>query len=191
MEFLTRFSLKSPAVIVIAIILLFMGGIYSAQQLQLETMPDLDIPIITVVTVYPGAGPSQILEDITKPLEKATGGVKGVKNQTSTSSDNISVIIMEYNFGDDLDTAKREIDEAVKTTALPDAAMDPEVGRISFDSFPIMRLAVTGDDDRPEENMSFVKKDLVTELQGIDGVADVQLAAAQDDAINIELIHEK
>jgi len=191
LEFLTRFSLKSPAVIVIAIILLFMGGIYSAQQLQMETMPDLDIPIITVVTVYPGAGPSQILEDITKPLEKATGSVKGVKNQTSTSSDNISIIIMEYNFGDDLDTAKREIDDAVKTTTLPDAARDPEVGRISFDSFPIMRLAVTGDDDHPEENMSFVKKDLVPELQGIEGVADVQLAADQDDAINIELIPEK
>ncbi len=191
MEFLTRFSLKSPAVIVIAIILLFMGGIYSAQQLQLETMPDLDIPIITVVTIYPGAGPSQILDDITKPLEKSTRNIKGVKNQTSTSSDNISVIVMEYEFGDDLEKAKREIDEAVKAVALPDAARDPEVGRISFDSFPIMRLAVTGDDDHPEETMSYVKKDLVPELQGIDGVANVQLAVDQDEAVNIELIPEK
>ncbi|HEB12800.1 MAG TPA: efflux RND transporter permease subunit [Actinobacteria bacterium] len=191
MEFLTRFSLRSPAVIVIAVVLLFAGGIWSAQQLPLETMPDLDIPIVTVVTVYPGAGPSEVLEEITKPLEKATRNIDNAKTQNSTSSDNVSVIVMEFDFGDDLDKAKREVEDAVKAIALPEAAQTPKVGRISFSSMPIMRLSIAGENNKSIQTLRFTKDDIVPELQGIDGVGSVQLTADDESAVRIELSPKK
>ncbi len=191
MEFFTRFSLKSPAVIVIAILLLFAGGIYSAQQLPLQTMPDIDIPIVTILTIYPGAGPSEVLEEITKPLEKATAGIENVKVQNSTSSDNISIIVMEFDFGDDIDKAKRSIEDAVGAINLPEAAQAPKVGRISFDSQPIMRLAIAGDKNKSDETLLFVKEDVVPDLQGIDGVGDVRLAADENESVKVELLPDK
>ncbi len=191
MDIFTRFSLKSPAVIVIAILLLFAGGVYSAQQLPLETMPDIDIPIVTIITIYPGAGPSEVLEEITKPLEKATANTDGVKVQNSTSSDNISVIVMEFDFGDDIDKAKRSIEDAVGAIDLPEAAQAPKVGRISFDSQPIMRLAVAGDKDKSDETLLFVKEDVVPGLQGVEGVGDVRLAADENESVKVELLPDK
>lgn len=191
MDSITRFSLRSPAVIVIAIVLLFAGGIYSARQLPLETMPDMDIPIITIVTVYPGAGPSEVLEEITKPLEKAVRNAGNAKTQTSTSSDNVSVIVMEFDFGDDLDKAKREIEDAAGAVRLPEAAQAPDVGRISFDTMPVMRLAVAGRSENSEKILTYVRDEVVPSLQGIEGVADVNMSAEQDEAVRIELLPEK
>ena len=191
MEFLTRFSLRSPAVIVIAILLLFAGGVYSAQQLPLETMPDLDIPIVTIVTVYPGAGPSEVLEEITKPMEKATRNIDNAKTQNSTSSDNVSVIVMEFDFGDDLDKAKRDVEDAVKAVELPETAQTPKVGRISFASMPIMRLSIAGDNNKSNQTLRFAKDDIVPEIQGIDGVGSVQLTADDESSVRIELAPKK
>ncbi len=191
MDFLTRFSLRSPAVIVIAVLLLFAGGVWSAQQLPLQTMPDLDIPIVTVVTVYPGAGPSEVLEEITKPIEKATRNIDSAKTQNSTSSDNVSVIVMEFDFGDDLDKAKREVEDAVKAVELPEAAQTPKVGRISFASMPIMRLSIAGENNKSDQTLRFTKDDIVPEIQGIDGVGSVQLTADDESSVRIELSPKK
>lgn len=191
MDWITRFSLRSPAVIVIAIVLLFVGGIYSARQLPLETMPDMDIPIITIVTVYPGAGPSEVLEEITKPLEKAVRNAGNAKTQTSTSSDNVSVIVMEFDFGADLDKAKREIEDAAGAVRLPEAAQAPDVGRISFDSMPVMRLAVAGKSESSGKILTYVRDEVTPGLQGIEGVADVIMSAEQDEDVRIELLPEK
>jgi len=188
---LTRFSLKNSAVIIIAIILLFVGGIYAAKQLPLETMPNLDIPIITVVTVYPGAGPAEVLEDITKPLEKATKNVQGTKTLTSTSSDNVSVLVSEFEFGDDLDKAKRELEDAVKSARLPENAQPPKVSRISFDAMPIMRLAIADDKAGLSKTQNIVKDKIVPKLQDIDGVANVSLAAQENKDVRITLSPEK
>lgn len=154
-------------------------------------MPDLDIPIITVMTVYPGAGPAEVLEEITKPLEKATRNIDNVKTVNSTSLDNVSVLVMEFDFGDDLDKAKREVDDAVKSVKLPDVAQAPSVGMISFDAMPMMRLAVAGKNGQLPATEKFVRNKLVPELQGIDGVADVQLAVKADNAVRIKLLPEK
>ncbi len=191
MDLFTRFSLRSPAVIVIALVLLFVGGIYSAQQLPMETMPDMDIPIVTIVTIYPGAGPSEVAEEITKPLEKATRNIDHAKTQTSTSSDNVSVIVMEFEFGDDMEKAKQSIDDVIGAVQLPEAAQSPEVGRISFDSQPIMRLALSDEAQDSQEILSYVKSDVVPELESIEGVASVQMSAEKDSDINIELKPDK
>ncbi len=191
MDIFTRFSLRSPAVIVIALVLLVAGGIFSAQQLPMETMPDLDIPIVTVVTIYPGAGPSEVAEEITKPLEKATRNIEHAKTQTSTSSDNVSVIVMEFEFGDDMEAAKQTIEDAIGVVGLPEAAQTPEVGRISFDSQPILRLAISDKDQDSQEILSFVKDEVVPQIEGVEGVAEVQMSAEQDDTIRIELIQDK
>jgi HAE1 family hydrophobic/amphiphilic exporter-1 len=190
-DFFTRFSLRSPAVVIIALVLLFAGGVYSAQQLPLETMPDLDIPVVTIATVYPGAGPQEVLEEITKPIEQATRNIANVKTQTSTSSDNVSVIVMEFEFGNDLDKAKREIEDAVASVNLPGAAQSPKVGRISFDSMPIMRLAVAGKTGTSKAVVNYVNNEVIPDLRGIDGVGDVQMSAQANDAVKIQLRPEK
>lgn len=190
MKYFTRFSLRSPAVIVISIFLLFAGGIYSARQLPLESMPDITIPIVTIMTVYPGANPESVAEEVTKPIELAVRGVDGLKSQETTSSQNMSLDILEFDFGADMDKAEEEVEKAVKALDLPEEVKDPQIGRFSFDSVPIMRLSIVSDGSLAGLD-TYMRKDMIPQLQAVEGVADVELAAQRDEQIKIRLLPSK
>ncbi|MDI6813198.1 MAG: efflux RND transporter permease subunit [Desulfitobacteriaceae bacterium] len=190
MDRLTRFALKNPTVIFFLIALILFGGVYSAGQMKTEAMPDVKIPYVVVSTLYPGASPDDVLQAITKPIEKATTGIKGLKIQESHSVDSMSILVLQFDFSTDMDQAERQIQESVNKLTLPDQAQKPKVSRVSFDDSPILVLSASGGKSTAE--LEQVMRDKVQPaLSGIDGVGTLDVEGLSDSNIYVKVDPQK
>lgn len=189
--FLTRFSLRNPAALFILTLLVAFGGIYAGAQLKMETMPDVSIPILSVISIYPGASPEDVEEQVSVPIEKAVRGLDGVKNVYANSVEGVSVVVLEYAFSKDLDEAKREVEEALANVALPDAVKPPSVSRLSFGSFPVAILTVSMPAEKAHKLAATVNESLVPALRGIPGVAAVEASGLPPKTVLIRLKPDK
>ena len=172
MDFLTRFSLKNPTVIMVTAALMLFGGLYTANELKRETMPDVSIPIIAVVAPYPGAAPTDVHDKVTQPIEQALSGVSGMDDMTSYSNDSVSVVVAEFGYSADMDEAEADINRLLQDVELPEQALDPTTSRISFGSFPVLKATVVGGD--AEDLSALVQGDVVPALEALDGVGEVR-----------------
>ncbi|MDP2182122.1 MAG: efflux RND transporter permease subunit [Actinomycetota bacterium] len=184
MDRLTRFSLKNAAVVMIVTILATAGGLYYAGQLKRETMPDVTIPIVAIVTPYPGAAPADVHEKVTDPLEQAISRVEGLKSTSAMSNDSVSVLVAEFSYSADMEKAESDIQQALDGVDLPENVIAPETSRVSMGSQPILRFAVTGGDSA-EELQAAVQDTLVPVLEAVDGVGEVSVSNETEDTIKI------
>jgi len=188
MDAITRFSLKNAAAVVLLAILITLGGIWSAMQLERETMPDIAIPVVAVVVPYPGAAPGDVYNDVTEPLEKALRGVAGVERVSAQSGDSVAMVVTEFSFSQDMEKAETDVNKALTAVKLPDNALDPVVSRISFGSAPIMKLAIIAEDEKSAEALrADVRDRVLPALQGLEGVGEARLGADSPASVRIEL----
>ncbi|GMK42540.1 swarming motility protein SwrC [Paenibacillus sp. CCS19] len=157
-------------------IIVLLAGMYSGTQMKMETLPDITIPIVSVTTIYPGAAPESVMNDVTKPIEQQVRNLEGVKNVTSTSMENASSIVIEYDFNKNMDKAKTEVSEALSGVKLPEGTNAPEISRLSLNAFPVMSLSVANKDLSLEELTKLVEAEVVPAIQGTEGVASVQIS---------------
>lgn len=160
-------------------IIITAAGLYSGLNMKLETIPDIDPPVITVTTVYPGATPAEVAEEVSEPLEKQVQNLSGLKTVSSTSFQNASNLQLEYSYNKDLDEAEDELQEAVDSVSLPDATQSPDVSRVNFNAFPVISMSVINEEASLEELTTTVEENIVPELEGVEGVASVQVAGQQ------------
>ncbi len=185
MDRLTGFSLKNAAVIIMAAIMVVVGGLYSSTLLKKETMPDVSIPIVAIVTPYPGAAPADVHDKVTEPIEQALGQVEGLKMVQSTSSDSVSVVVAEFSYSADMDVAETDINEVLKGLDLPENVMESTTSRVSMGSQPILKFAVSGGTSA-EELQSAVRSVVVPALESVDGVGEINSSSDTAGAVKIE-----
>ena len=191
LTWLSRFSLKNTAAVLIIALLIAFGGTYSAVGLKKETMPDINIPIIAVITPYPGAAPGDIKDLVSEPLSKAITGIPGLTDVSTTSTDNISTVIAQFDFSADLDDAKRKIDEAVAKVTLPDGVVTPQVTRISFGSFPILKVSLSNKNMSDAELEKQVRANIVPNIGTVAGVGQVNVSTQKDSGVYVKLLPDK
>src|SRR5690606_33378498 len=102
MKFFMNFSLRNPVAIVLMVILIAVGGIYASTRFQQEQQPEIAFPGIMVQAIFPGAAPSEVMNQVTLPLEKVLRNVDGVKNVTSQSANSVAFLQLEFSFKDDM-----------------------------------------------------------------------------------------
>lgn len=188
MKFFTNFSLRNPVAIVLLVILVAAGGLYAAAQLKQEQQPEVAFPGVLVSSVYPGAAPNEVLNQVTLPLEKVLRNVEGVKNVTSQSANSVSMLQLEFAFNDDMKIKQEEVKQAIADVQLPQEVEKPTVQYFSTTNQPIMYTTVTAQKGLTVEQLTaIVKNSLVPDLQSIEGVSDVQVAGMKDDGVYIRL----
>jgi len=179
---MTEFSMKNVAAMIILMLLLAIGGTFAAGQLKVESMPDISFPVVFVSTQYT-APPKDVLDQVTKPLEKAIAGTKGLKNMTSTSSDNFSQIIVELEQGINIDDAKQDIESLISNVKLPQSAEKPNVATFGFASQPVYYMAVYGENGMNQAELDKLYKDVIlpgfNEIDGIDHIDSIGNQEAQ------------
>ena len=121
MNGILRFVLRNKLAVWLLTFIFLGTGIYSTSKMNMETIPDISIPVITVTTVYPGATPKQVMEEISEPLEKVVANLEGVLNVYSNSYANLSNVQIEFEYGIDLVNAEREIKSAIEQIKLPES----------------------------------------------------------------------
>ena len=109
MSFLTGLALKRRSVTILVIILLLVGGVSTFRSLERELLPEIEFPNISIATVYPSANPDAVVRDVTEPIEEAIEGMEGLKDLQSVSTENLSLVLATFEFGEDLEEAERTI----------------------------------------------------------------------------------
>ena len=185
-------SVRNP----ISTIMIFIGvvvfGIYSMQKLSIDLYPDMEIPYLMVFTTYPGASAADIETNITRRMENSLNTVSNLKKLTSISSDNYSLVSVQFEWGTNLDEATNEIRDAVSRVerALPENADRPMVFKMSTSMIPILFLSVTADESLPA--LGKLLEDKVSNpLNRIDGVGAVSIGGAFTREIQVNLDPEK
>ncbi|OCS83407.1 efflux RND transporter permease subunit [Caryophanon tenue] len=171
MKGLVNFVLKNKLAVWLLTIIITVGGIYSGTRMKMESIPDISIPFLIVMGVYPGATPEQVMDDISIPMENAFEGLEDVKSVTSNSSSNIAQVQVEYEYGVDMDEKKRELQSAMDAIALPEEVETPTVMAISMNMMPVVALSVSDKDGDIVSLTEKVENSLLPELEKIDGVA--------------------
>ncbi len=170
---ITDVSIKRPMLVtVMVIIVLLLGGV-SFSRLSIDLYPDMELPIAVVMTTYPGAGPEEVEQQITRPLESVLSSVNKLDTISSTSSTGSSVIMIMLDWGADMDFASLDIREKVDIIrdALPDGAGAPTIYKADLNMMPIVQLAVHSDD--PERLKQLMDDLIQPRLERVDGVASV------------------
>jgi hydrophobic/amphiphilic exporter-1 (mainly G- bacteria), HAE1 family len=160
-------------------IIVIIAGLYSGFNMKLETLPNINTPIVTVTTVYPGATPEDVADKVSEPIEKRLKNLNGVNVVSSTSYQNASAVQIEYKFSKNMDEAKTEVEDALSDLSFPEGVNEPEVSRLSFNAFPIIALSVANEDQSLAELTSTVEETIVPQLEGVEGVASVQVSGQQ------------
>ncbi|OBR66863.1 Swarming motility protein SwrC [Paenibacillus oryzae] len=176
MKSIIQFSLNNKFALWIITLIVLVAGLQAGTSMKMETIPDITIPIVSVTTVYPGAAPEEVMEKISKPIEQRTRNLNGVEAITSTSYENASSVIIQYDFDTDMDKAVSEVSKVLNEVNLPDGAVEPSISRLSFNSFPILSLSLASSDQDLKELTTTVEQSIVPRLQGLDGIGSVQVS---------------
>ncbi|MGB3329428.1 MAG: efflux RND transporter permease subunit, partial [Thermomicrobiales bacterium] len=192
MHRLTVLSLKQRAVVVLLTLLIVLAGAFGVTQLRSELLPNFEIPIITVITVQPGAGPETVDSSISRPISDALTGIQGMKSVQTQSSEGFSVVIAEFNYGQDMAKAQQNISEAVTNVALPTGVAQPKIQRINLQQFPVIQLAITSEDGKDLSALrTIADTQFVPKLSSADGVSRVEVVGGSTNQLVISLDPQK
>jgi HAE1 family hydrophobic/amphiphilic exporter-1 len=180
---------RSTRAIILVTATLIIAGTVSYVSLKKELNPDIQIPTVIITTAFPGAGPEDIEDLVTIPLEDAVNGLSDVTRVTSNSQESFSSVIVEFSSTVDPDKAKNDVQNAIDRVAnLPDASQDPSVEVIDFQNQPVMLFALSSPDD--ESALPVIADELLERIKALPTVEKVNLTYRQDPEISILLSPE-
>lgn len=184
MKFAQTF-IKHHVMTILLYILVVVFGFYSFQNLPLALMPSMEVPAAVVYATYPGAGPEDIEQQVTKKLEGAVAGLSGLDTLQSTSSENMAMLVIQFTNNTDMDQAMTDLRDKVAQvkSQLPDDASDPTVMSIDIDSMPVVSVALRGNDLASLQ--SIAEDEIQPALERLDGVASVDISGGYEQEIAV------
>ena len=182
---LTQLALARKSVILLLAAGVFIGGLLAWGQLKAELLPDIDFPVATVIAVYPGAGTTDVAEQVAAPIERTLSGIQGVDSVRSTSSPSLAVVVAEFEYGTDIEAAIADIESSLATSGLP-ANVEPQVSSLNINAFPVAGFTVQSND--PDVDVGkVVREEVVPELAGLPGVATVSVTGGDLERVEVVL----
>ena len=164
--------------------LIIVTGVYSFINLPRRLNPEIDIPIVAVSTVLPGANATDVESLVTDPLEDSINGVENVKTYSSSSRDSASIISIEFESGTDSDKARQDVTTAIDSASLPDDALDPSVLKFDFENFPVWSFSLIHKDGDVASLSRFADR-LREDLETISSVDQVMISGLEEQEIQI------
>ncbi len=189
----SSYSVRKPYTVFVAIVIVLILGVVSYTGMSIDLIPSINLPYAVVSTSYYGATPEQVELTVTTPLEQSLASLNNIKNIQSVSSENSSMIILEFNEDANMDSAMIEMRENLDlvTSYLPDEVGSPIIIKLNPDMMPIMSIsiAVEGMDDA--EAGEYINQRLIPEINSINGVASVEANGIIENMVDITISQEK
>lgn len=188
---LTKQVLRRPVTMVLVVLCLIVFGLSSVFSSKLELTPEMEMPMLVVNAVYPGASPEDVEELVTKPIEDEIGTLTGVDTITSMSAENFGLVLLQYEYGKDMDKAyddlKKKLDGLVNE--FPEDVQTPAIIEMDINDTPAITLAVNN--EQADNLYNYVDSRIVPEFEKLSSVASVNVSGGQEEYIKVELIPEK
>lgn len=185
---LTKISVQRPVAMLMFILTLVIFGIVAFVNIPIDLMPKIELPYVTVQTIYMGAGPEEIETAVVKPIEEQLSTVNDVKNITSFTSEGIGYTILEFNMGVDPDLAAIDVKDKIDAILyeLPKDLEKPIISKFDINNKPILNLAMTGP-QTPEKLRFIADKRIKERLVKVNGVAQISIIGGREREIQVNL----
>ena len=188
-----KFSVKKPLTVFVAVLAIVVLGVVAYLKMTPDLMPNMDFPYVILVTTDPGASPETVEADITKPLEQSMATLDRIKNVTSSSMDSVSMVVLEFEDGVNMDTVSVDIQQKINQLkgSWSDTVGDPYVLKMNPSMLPVQVAALSYDGKDITELSDFVTDTLSPKLEGITGVASVTVSGTVQHQLHVILSQKK
>lgn len=190
---LSKLSVKKPYTVLVGVVLVLVLGFMSLRDMSTDLLPDMELPYAIVITTYPGASPEEVETAVTKPVEQAMAGITNMKEVSSMSNSNVSLVILEFNEGADMNTATIDMRESLDNVSAQwsDTIGNPTIMKINPDMMPIMVSAVDWDGKDEFELTEQLETALLPDIESVEGVASVTTAGEIEKQIQVIIQQDK
>jgi len=189
MKNLAKYSVDRAITIFMAVLIVMVFGVVSYTNLTTDLFPSMNIPYSVVITTYIGASPEEVEDVVTNPIEDALATTTNIKELSSVSQENMSMIIMEFNSDTNMDSAVIEMRETLDMAManMPDMVGNPMIIKLNPDMMPIMQLSISKGDLSQEELTTYVYDEVIPNLERVSGVASVSVSGAYESEVQVLL----
>ncbi|MDR0796949.1 MAG: efflux RND transporter permease subunit, partial [Tannerella sp.] len=185
-------SIKKPLIIGVIFTILTLGGLLCYNMLNLNLLPKMDVPVITIATVYPGAGASEVESSVTKKIEDAVSSLENLDKVNSTSREGVSIVTVMLNENTDINRSVQDATRKINAikSSLPKDILDPSIDKISIDDQPILRVAAFS--SLPSTEFYKLMEDRIQpRLAKLQGVATVNMSGGSEREIEVNINAQK
>ncbi len=189
----SKASVKKPYTVLVAVIIVLVMGIVSFTKMVPDLLPSMNLPYAVVMTTYIGASPEEVEQTVTRPVEQVMASVNSIKNITSTSSENVSLVILEFEETANMDSITVDMRESLDTlqSAWSDSVGNPLIMKLNPDMMPVMVAALSVDGMDINEISEYADETLIPSLESISGVGSVTASGLIEENINVVIRQEK
>lgn len=190
---MSKFSVKKPFTVLVAVVIVLVLGYVSLTKMTPDLLPNMDTPYAIVMTTYPGASPEKVEATVTKPLEQTLATLENIENIQSSSSENYSMIMLEFNSDVNMDTVGVDISQKIDLIegAWDDAIGTPYVLKINPTMLPVGVASIDMDDTDITELSTLVNDEILPKLEGTAGVASITATGIVEEKLNVVINQEK
>ena len=186
---LSKFSVKKPYTVVVAVVLVLILGYVSFDKMTVDLLPDMNLPYAVVMTTYPGASPEEVEATVTRPVEQAMATISNIKNVSSSSMENASTVILEFEQTSNMDSVTIEMRESLDQIKgyWPDTVGNPIIMKLNPTMLPVMVPAVSVEGADAAETTRIIKEEVLPELESLEGVASVNMYGDVEETIQVTI----
>ena len=190
---LGKFSVKKPYTVLVAVVLIIVLGVVSFTKMTTDLLPNISLPYVIVMTTYPGASPETVETVVTKPVESSMATVSNIEGISSVSSENYSMVILEFAQSTDMNAVSLEIRENLDQikSYWNDSIGSPIIMKLNPDMLPVMIAAVGGRDMSEAQVSELTRNTVIPELESIEGVASASATGLLEESVNVIIRQEK
>ncbi len=182
---MTKLVLRRPVSTLLVILAVAVFGVYSMFGLRMELMPEMEMPMLVVMTVYPGAAPNSVEKLVTKGVEDAGGALSGIDSVTSYSYENYSLVLFTYDYGVDIGECYSDLSIALDGVAFPEEAQEPMILELSLSAMPTVEVSIEA--PNAENLLSYVEDSIVPEIEAMNEVAKVDIYGGEENYVQVLL----
>ena len=185
--FLSNLSIKRPVFATVLMLVLVTLGLFSYRRLAVDMMPDIEIPIASILTEYPGASPEAVEREVSRKIEEAVNPIAGVRHVYSTSYEGLSNVMVEFELEVRINEASQEVRSKINAirNELPAEIEEPVIQKLDFGAFPILSLAVRSDTLSPRDLTTLADRKVKRRLENIAGVGKAKLVGSSKREVNV------
>lgn len=190
---LSQFSVKRPYTVIVAVIIIIILGVVSLTNMSTDLLPSMNLPYAIVSTMYNGASPEEVESIVTKPIEQSMSSISNIKNVSSISRENMSVVILEFTQTANMDSAVIEMRESLDMISayMPDDIGSPIIMKLNPDMMPVMVLSAAVEGQKISDSSRFLEKNIIPEIESVEGIASVSPSGLIKSDIHIILREDK
>jgi len=187
--FLSNLSIKRPIFATVMMLVLVTLGIFSYRRLAIDMFPDVEIPVVSIVTKFPGSSPETVEREVSKRIEEAVNPISGVKHVMSTSRESVSSVVIMFHLEVKLNDVVQEVRAKVSAIRgiLPQGIEEPIIQKLDFAAFPVVSLAVRSENLSPRDLTTLVEKKVKRRFENISGVGKIDLVGPAKREVNVDI----